>query len=957
MDENQPLPTAPPENELDSPSTMETLAHKTENLKMKPKNLLNSDEQSTSSEWTVVYSDSGSSILSNVEEDNDDKNAKLSDDEEEEEEDEEARIEDDDNVADADIDSDDEYETHEVLGYPINPNWKLPEYSGDISMLTPCMAHLSWNDQPMEQSTCSDSSWIHPNNVDEKMSNDEQNMLSSVPISLLAEKDYESSDIDIINDDDEDLLDPSLNQSGTINDDHESILSASISSVISQTSNLSLLREQYLQQHLQKQKNNRDRFAYFKYFGMGDGASTSVTDDELIAAAMSNQSADSIDDTINTGDRIRAYVHTPNTVLNGKLNLILILSVTAVVGLGIGHFIGWSNQWRQAKQLSMGQVIKLKQLQDDLLVCLKSQDSVHIFDESQVCHRDSAYWKERIENLFNENKGLIELFQKTQKHFNENGHHNNVIGEAECVNKTTSEAFHMLKLDMLVKQMEHLKLLDKLEKVKREGEKRIHVLEEENQDLKQKLVEEEFDDLELEHTWGNRVVKLQNENEELRKTIVDDDVEDRKLIIALEDRITKLSDENSELLQIIERLEQQFDSKPDITVDDNSELDYSTRYSFIRDQINQLMSENEDLRNKVAHYRWISMPTDMDDDSEFDNKKMKMLKKELKKKKYERKQHKYNDKKYNSDNVLATMNQLQHQLEVERNDVKRWKERFETLVRHVRNYQITIEKSKRQEQRQQQNQENLFPKDGETFSNFHDIKNDQYETDEKESSEEQWQKQKFVKQNYFASLRKKWKQHFKTITDHSEQFLNGFVNKVRTKWDRFNSKFGSKYANSGERSNYKDRTKDNSNNNDEKIPLNGDNLIKLGQFLENAFMNVHNFSERILHKGMQSEVVTYLADRMNNFASLLEKNFMYDGDHVKNEQWPNFKSQNNKDNDKEPSLNSEFMMPTFGKDDNKDSSPPPTRPPYPSIKTNRKYRKDWQTERAKAREKYRQTHE
>lgn len=73
MDENQPLPTAPPENELDSPSTMETLAHKTENLKMKPKNLLNSDEQSTSSEWTVVYSDSGSSILSNVEEDNDDK--------------------------------------------------------------------------------------------------------------------------------------------------------------------------------------------------------------------------------------------------------------------------------------------------------------------------------------------------------------------------------------------------------------------------------------------------------------------------------------------------------------------------------------------------------------------------------------------------------------------------------------------------------------------------------------------------------------------------------------------------------------------------------------------------------------------------------------------------------------------------------------------------------------------
>ena len=81
------------------------------------------------------------------------------------------------------------------------------------------------------------------------------------------------------------------------------------------------------------------------------------------------------------GDRIRAYVHTPNTVLNGKLNLILILTVATVIGLGIGHFIGWSNQWRQQKQLSMGQVIKLKQLQDDLLVCMKNQDTFNSLDE------------------------------------------------------------------------------------------------------------------------------------------------------------------------------------------------------------------------------------------------------------------------------------------------------------------------------------------------------------------------------------------------------------------------------------------------------------------------------------------------------------------------------------------------------------------------------------------------
>lgn len=82
--------------------------------------------------------------------------------------------------------------------------------------------------------------------------------------------------------------------------------------------------------------------------------------------------------------RIRAYVHTPNTVLNNKLTLVLILSITAVVGLGIGHFIGWSNQWNQQRQLSMGQVIKLKQLQDDLLVCMKLQDQVD--DETGFVH-------------------------------------------------------------------------------------------------------------------------------------------------------------------------------------------------------------------------------------------------------------------------------------------------------------------------------------------------------------------------------------------------------------------------------------------------------------------------------------------------------------------------------------------------------------------------------------------
>lgn len=81
--------------------------------------------------------------------------------------------------------------------------------------------------------------------------------------------------------------------------------------------------------------------------------------------------------------RIRAYFHQPNTVLNGKLNLILILTITAVVGLGIGHFIGWSNVYSRQQQLSLGQVIKLKQLQDDLLMCMKEQASSTVFGKQE----------------------------------------------------------------------------------------------------------------------------------------------------------------------------------------------------------------------------------------------------------------------------------------------------------------------------------------------------------------------------------------------------------------------------------------------------------------------------------------------------------------------------------------------------------------------------------------------
>lgn len=150
-----------------------------------------------------------------------------------------------------------------------------------------------------------------------------------------------SSDIDVIEEDD------------NSSDDELSTASLCSSSVVSQMSNLSFLRDQYLlRNHL---------------------LSPELNNEDLSETSSLNYRELSPEVELNRGPR--AYVHTPNTGLNGKLNLILVLSVFTVVGLGVGNYIGWSNHWRHNRQLSMGQVIKLKQLQDELVVCMQNKDN------------------------------------------------------------------------------------------------------------------------------------------------------------------------------------------------------------------------------------------------------------------------------------------------------------------------------------------------------------------------------------------------------------------------------------------------------------------------------------------------------------------------------------------------------------------------------------------------------
>ena len=72
----------------------------------------------------------------------------------------------------------------------------------------------------------------------------------------------------------------------------------------------------------------------------------------------------------------RSYTHTPNKRFNWRLNLSVLVAVTAVIGLGIGNYLANSNKPSTEKNhVSTAQVMKLMNLQDELLDCLERHKS------------------------------------------------------------------------------------------------------------------------------------------------------------------------------------------------------------------------------------------------------------------------------------------------------------------------------------------------------------------------------------------------------------------------------------------------------------------------------------------------------------------------------------------------------------------------------------------------------
>ncbi|XP_022250664.1 interaptin-like isoform X2 [Limulus polyphemus] len=339
-------------------------------------------------------------------------------------------------------------------------------------------------------------------------------------------------------------------------------------------------------------------------------SSTSCTGIEVIHEDLSDASTlsyirDELLTDVDMKPGVRHYVHKPNTRLNVILNLVVVLAVTAVVGFGVGHFLGWSNQWLYQKQVTRGQVFKLKQLEEELIKCMEQENQqTQISRDSTVCYKNSEYWKNRFEELFDENENIRVLMEQTQDHLRKQN-----LGRIPLSPVSTncpsdvSEDFHKLRLDLLVKQMEHLQFLKTYEEVKhqeKESRKRLRVLEDENTELKAKLEVEEENDKVLEE----KVDKLNEENFELKAKLVKEEEDDKML----EQKVNELNEETIVLkAKLVEEeeddkmLEQKVNELNEETIELKAKLvEEEEDDKMLEQKVNELNEENIELKAKLV---------------------------------------------------------------------------------------------------------------------------------------------------------------------------------------------------------------------------------------------------------------------------------------------------------------------------------------------------------------------
>lgn len=324
---------------------------------------------------------------------------------------------------------------------------------------------------------------------------------------------------------------------------------------------------------------------------------------------------------LDLGPGIRRYKHVPNARLNIILSVIAALVAAAAIGLGAGHYLGWSGKFFKQKEMTQSQIGKLKQLQDELVVCMQQQKENRASSDNTdpwVCYKDGEYWKQKFETLFAENKGLRELLEQSQMDTVLKDVRVDALDEGQC----EDDDFHKLKLDLILNQMQHLQLMKTFNEVRhqeRQTRERARKLEEENEELKQRLVEEEEED-QLLVDLEERIKSLKDENTELRSRLKED-TSRQETLLSLESQVKLLQMENHQLQQTLGDV-QRTEADPEQTV--------TARLSQLRDRVNQLATENEDLKAIIAKLRYGQPPPAVDSavQDEDSRKKMSRLRRE-----------------------------------------------------------------------------------------------------------------------------------------------------------------------------------------------------------------------------------------------------------------------------------------------------------------------------------------
>ncbi|GAB6027735.1 hypothetical protein CHUAL_001971 [Chamberlinius hualienensis] len=264
----------------------------------------------------------------------------------------------------------------------------------------------------------------------------------------------------------------------------------------------------------------------------------------------------------------RSYTHKPNRKLNIALSIVLVLSVTLVFGLGIGHFLGWSSRWTQQYSLHQIHIVKLQDLQNEMNACLQSHADNDVADKELVfCYEKVGYWKKKFQDILAENHVLQDFISKNKESVDDSI---DDIEKCDEVNINMMAEYKKLKFHLIDQQLENVESLKQIEDMKRQNLEILNgmkQLEDENKILKAHIdMDEDKVDVETEDDKADELLikQLSEENLELKKELAlltvaleMEEVDDTKAIEEignLRQRINSLLTENADLQQVIARL-------------------------------------------------------------------------------------------------------------------------------------------------------------------------------------------------------------------------------------------------------------------------------------------------------------------------------------------------------------------------------------------------------------------